>query len=833
MRALKLAFRTLAKAPIITAVAILSLALGIGANAAIFSLFDQMVLRSIPVYRPDRLVNFANPGPKPGSQSCGNAGGCDEVFSYPMFRDLEQKATGTLEGIAAHVPFGANLAYANQTISGQGLQVSGSYFPLLGLRPALGRLFTLDDDRTIGGHYVAVLGHRYWQNRLGADPSVLNRAIVINGQPMTVVGVAPRGFDGTTLGSQPDVYVPLTMRAVMVRGWEGFDDRRTYTFYLFGRLKPGATIERATAELNTVYRPIINDVEAPLQEGMSDQTMARFKAKEIVLSEGRRGQSTLHREVETPLTLLLGITAVVLLIACANIANLLLARGAGRAQEMAVRGSLGAGRWQLVGQLLLESCVLAIAGGAAGVLVARLTLGFIGSILPADAARILVLTISPGVVAFAATLSIGTGILFGLFPALHTTRPDLMTVIKAGSGQPSGARAAARFRTALVTAQIGLSMTLLVAAGLFIKSLANVSRVDLGIDTRNVVMFDISPALNGYRRERILSLYQQLEDQLAALPGVSGVTEGRVPLIAGNNWGNSVNVQGFQRGPDIDNGARFNLIGPGYFSTLGIPLVAGREFTPSDQMGAPKVAVVNQAFAKKFGVGNDAVGKFMNNTGGDSLDMQIVGLVTNAKYSEVKQETPPLYFTPYRQAERNIGAITFYLRTAVDPEGLLRTIPPLVARVDPNLPVEELKTLDRQIEDNVVIDRVIGILSAAFAALATVLAAVGLYGVLAYTVAQRTREIGLRMALGADGPNVRTMVLWQVGRMTIIGGVLGLLAAVGIARVASSLLFGMTGYDPAVLAAVVVLLTAVALSAGLVPALRASQVDPMRALRYE
>ncbi len=832
MRAFKLGLRTLAKAPVITAVAIVSLALGIGANAAIFSLFDQMVLRAVPVYQPARLVNFANPGPKPGSTSCGNVGDCDEVFSYPMFRDLEKQAHGTLEGIAAHVPFSANLAFANQTRSGEGLQVSGSYFPLLGLKPALGRLLTPDDDRSIGGQYVAVLGYRYWQDRLGSDPGVLNKTIIVNGQGLTIVGVTSRGFDGTTLGSRPDVYVPLTLRAVLVRGFEGFDDRRTYFAYLFGRLKPGAAIQQATAELNTIYRPIINDVEAPLQEGMSDQTMAHFKAKEILLADGRRGQSTLHREVKTPLTLLLLITGVVLLIACANIANLLLARGAARTQEMAIRGSLGAGRLQLVGQLLLESCLLAIAGGLAGVLVARWTLSFIGSILPADAAQILVLTISPGVLAFAGLLSIGTGILFGLFPALHTTRPDLMTVIKAGSGQPSGARAAARFRNALVTAQIGLSMTLLVAAGLFIKSLANVSRVDLGINTHNVVMFALSPALNGYQPDRIRSLYQQVEDQLAALPGVSSVTEGRVPLINGSNWGNSVNVQGFQRGPDLDNASRYNLIGPGYFSTLGVPLAAGREFTLSDEMDAPKVAVVNQAFAKKFGLGQDAVGKFMGR-GDDSLNIQIVGLVTDAKYSEVKQETPPLYFTPHRQARSNIGGMTFYARTATDPGAMLRAIPPVIARLDPNLPVEDLKTLDQQVEDNIVLDRVIGILSAAFALLATVLAAVGLYGVQAYTVAQRTREIGLRMALGADGRSVRGMVLWQVGRMTIIGGILGLAAAVGIGKVASSLLFGIKGHDPAVVTIMVVLLAAVALAAGFVPAVRASQVDPMRALRYE
>jgi predicted permease len=485
-----------------------------------------------------------------------------------------------------------------------------------------------------------------------------------------------------------------------------------------------------------------------------------------------------------------------------------------------------------VGQLLLESCLLAVLGGLGGILVAYWTLRFLGAILPAEATRMLVLSISPRVLGFAGLLSIGTGILFGLFPALHSTRPDLMTVIRAGSGQPSGARAAARFRSALVTAQIGLSMTLLVAAGLFIKSLANVSRVDLGINTHNVVMFGISPALNGYQRERILALYQQLEDQLAALPGVSGVSTGRVPLIDGSNWGSSVNVQGFQRGPDVDNGSRFNLIGPGYFSTLGVPLVAGREFTVGDAMEAPQVAVVNQAFARKFGLGNDAVGKFMGR-GADSLTIQIVGLVTDAKYSEVKQETPPLFFTPYRQAQSNIGSMTFYLRTTTDPGAILRAVPAVVARLDPNLPVEDLQTLDGQVRDNVVLDRVIGILSAAFALLATVLAAVGLYGVLAYTVAQRTREIGLRMALGADGPSVRSMVLWQVGRMTIIGGGLGLIAALGIGKVAASLLYQMNGYDPLVLGAVVLLLTAVALSAGLVPALRASQVDPMRALRYE
>jgi predicted permease len=831
MRSLRLAFRTLAKSPIISGVAVLSLALGIGANAAIYSLFDQMVLRALPVQDPGTLVNLANPGPKPGSQSCGQAGDCDEVFSYQMFRDLEARAQTGFAGIAAHVMFGANLAYQRQTVNARGLLASGSYFPLLGVRPALGRLLGPEDDRTIAGHFVAVLSHNYWANKLGADPGVLNSTIIINGQALTIVGVAARGFEGTALGARPDVFVPLTMRGVMVRGFDGFDNRRSYWAYLFGRLKPGVTIPQASTELNTIYHPIINEVEAPLQAGMSDQTMASFRAKQIVLADGRRGQSTLHGEVRTPLMLLLTITAFVLLIACANIANLLLARGAQRSQEMAVRGSLGAGRLQLMGQLLLESLVLASIGGLAGLLVARWTLSFIGSIIPAEAVASLTLTLEPGTVWFTAALSLGTGVLFGLFPALHSTRRDLMTVLRGGSGQPSGARAAARFRTGLVTVQIALSMTLLVAAGLFIKSLGNVSRVDLGLATDNVVMFSLSPVLNGYPPERIRALFQDVEDELGAIPGVTAVSAGRVALIAGNNWGNDVNVQGFERGPDVDANSRFNMVGPGYFGALGIPLVAGREFTASDALGAPEVAVVNQRFAQKFGLGGDAVGKFMSR-GGDSLNMEIVGVVTDAKYSEVKQETPPLFFTPYRQSE-SIGSMTFYARTSVDPGSVMQSVLGVVQRLDANLPVEDLKTLDQQVRDNIVMDRVIGILSAAFALLATLLAAIGLYGVLAYTVAQRTREIGLRMALGANARRVRSMVLWHVGRMTLVGGVIGILAALGIGRVASSLLFGMEGYDPVVVAAVVVLLTAVAMLAGYVPALRASQVDPMQALRYE
>ncbi len=828
---LKLAFRRLLKTPFVSIVAILSLALGIGANAAIFSLYDQTLLRPLPVQRPSELVNLSAPGPKPGSTSCNQAGNCEEVFSYPMFRDLEREQK-VFTGLAAHLGFGVNLAYQGQTVNAMGMMVSGSYFPLLGLQPALGRLLTPNDDRNIGGHFVTVLSYDYWTSRLGSNPGVLNQTIIVNGQGLTIVGVSPRGFAGTTLGSEPKVFVPITMRGLMSPGWKGFDNRQSYWAYLFGRLKPGVSIEQARAGINGVYKPIINDVEAPLQKGMSDQTMGRFRTKQLGVEPGYRGQSSIHREAKTPLLFLMAVTGIVLLIACANIANLLLARGAGRAMEMAVRLSLGAGRRQLLAQLLTESCVLAVLGGLAGLVMARWTLASIATLLPPDATNTLEFHLQGRVVLFAAALSIVTGFVFGLFPALHSTKPDLVSAIKAQSGQPTGARSAARFRTTLVTVQIALSMALLICAGLFVKSLVNVSRVDLGLKIDNIVTFAISPSLNGYEPERSKGLLQRTEQELATLPGVTGVAAARVALLAGNNWGNDVSVEGFQRGPDTDAESRYNEVNPGYFRTLGVPLMSGREFTDSDVEKSPKVAIVNEAFTKKFNLGRDAVGKHMAQGDKGPLDIEIVGVVQNAKYSEVKQEIPPLFFRPYRQSER-IGSLNYYIRGSGDPAQLLRGVPGVIARLDPNLPVEDLKTMPQQVKENVFLDRMISTLSAAFALLATILAAIGLYGVLAYTVSQRTREIGLRMALGADASRVRGMILRQVAWMTLVGGLIGIVSAYYLGKAAGSLLFELKPYDPYVMAISAVLLTVVAFGAGYIPAYRASRVHPMQALRYE
>jgi putative ABC transport system permease protein len=425
---LRVTLRGLRRAPGFAATAVTCIALGVGANAAAFSLFDELLLRPLPVHEPERLVNLGAPGPKPGNDQCDQSGSCQEVFSYPMFRDLE-RAQSAFTGVAAHKLFIASIAHGGEAVSGQGVFVSGSYFPVLGLTPALGRLLGPADDQTTGAHPVAVLGHAYWQSRLGADPGVIGRQIVVNDRSLTVVGVAPRGFEGTTLGMRPSVYVPL----VMIPDVDPFfgpraelDRRKRYWLYLFARLKPGMTIERARATTNSLYRAILADVEVPLQEGMSAPTMARFKAREVAMADGRHGQSTLRGTTRTPLIFLFGITALVVLIASANIANLFLVRGAGRATEIAVRQALGAGRRQLVTQLLAESLVIAAVGGVASLVVARATLLLIGSFLPSAELGLgpaLALEIRPSVLAFAAAVSLGTGLLFGLFPALHATRP--------------------------------------------------------------------------------------------------------------------------------------------------------------------------------------------------------------------------------------------------------------------------------------------------------------------------------------------------------------------------------------------------------------------------
>ncbi len=826
---LRLAFRSLWKTPTVTAVAVISLALGIGANAAIFSLFEQMILSSVPARSPNELVNLVATGPKSGARSTGHAGEQEAIFSYPMFRDLERMQT-SFTGLAAHSAFSANLAYGGVTLSAQGLLVSGSYFGVLGLEPAAGRLFGPDDDRTPGAHPLVVLAHGFWRRQFDANPAVVGRNLMVNGLPMTILGVAPQGFEGTTLGQNPRIFVPISMRERMIPVWQGLDNRKSYWAYLFARLAPGISRAEAESALDGRFRNILREVELPLQSGRSEEWQRRFANQHLKLEAGHRGQSSLQKEVRKPLLMLFGVSALVLLIAAANVANLLLVRATRRSGEIAVRLAIGARRHQLVAQLLGESLILATFGSAGGLLIARVTLQSLAPLLPADSGLEIGLEMSPAWWAFVAVLTLVTT-LVGLFPALHGTRRDLVTAVSSQAGrifEPGGAR---RFRAAMVVFQIALSTALLITAGLFARSLYNVSRVDLGIDVEHLATFGLSPELNGYEPEASRALFGRVEEEIRTLPGVRGVAASMVPLIAGHDWTRNVTVQGFAAGPDADTSAHFNEIGPGYFATLGIPRLAGREIEPGDDLEAPRVAVVNHSFARKFGLGDDAVGKWMHLGSGGELDVEIVGLVGDAKYSQVKQDTPPTFFLPYRQDE-GLGTINFYVRAAGDPSQLLASLRSAVARLDPNLPIDSLTTMSMQVRNNVFLDRSLSALSAAFAILATVLAGAGLYGVMAYSVVQRTREIGLRMVLGADAGRVRGLILGQVGRLTVIGAGLGVAAALALADTARSLLFGLAGNEPSIFLLAVAILALIAAGAGLLPAQRAARVEPLEALRH-
>jgi putative ABC transport system permease protein len=832
MHALHHAFRQLRQHPGFSAVVIVMLAVGIGATTAMFSMFYQVLRSNLAVEQPERLVNLGAPGPKPGGTTCTMAGDCEQVFSYPMFRDLQARQT-VLSELAGHYATFANLSYRNQTQSSRALLVSGGYFPALRIRPALGRLIGPQDDAHVGESAVAVLSYDYWQSSLGADPNVLGQTLVVNGQALTIVGVAPDGFSGTTFGWRPSVFVPLTMRWLMESNVPRSDnDRRAYWVYAFGRLAPGVSLEQARAALNTLYSGIINEVEAPLNGDLPDEAMARFRARPITVEPGARGQSIAQTLTGPVFVMLLGVAAVVLIVVCFNVANLMLVRGATRTGEMAIRSSLGANRTQLLRDLLLESAALATAGGLASIPVAVATLRGVSALVPAQLAGQLVMKLEPAATVFAAALSLGTVLLFGLLPALRASRARPGAATQMQARNTVGARGGLRFGRSLATIQVVLSMLLLVVGGLFAQSLVNLARADLGMNVDSLVTFSVSPRRNGYSNPQGMQLFDTLERELAAQPGVTSVGSSMVPLLSLANWGGVVKIDGYDLGPAADSRASTNEVNEGFFRTLSIPVLAGRSFTEADAIDTRHVAIVNEAFVRKFHLEDGAIGKRVSIEDRPLTDMEVVGVIADAKYSTVWDDVPPQVITPRRQDE-NLGALVFYVRAALPPGDVMRSIRRVVAAADPNLPVTDLLTMGKVVDDNLFTQRLIAILSGGLAALATLLTATGLYGVLAYSVAQRTRELGLRLALGATAAGLRTMVLKQVATIALIGMPIGLALGVALGQAAKALLFELKGYDPIVLAGAVVLLTGVVLAAGYLPARRASSVEPMEALRYE
>ena len=825
---LRYALRTLRKSPLFTIVAVFSLALGIGANTAIFTLVHQLILELLPVKHPEELVLLTSRGEHYGSNTGRNA------ISYPMYQDFRDK-NQVFSGMFCKFGTNFSLSFEGRTELVSGELVSGNYFPVLGVGAAVGRVFNASDDLIQGGHPLAVLSYGFWKTRFAGNRNVVGTRILVNGYPLTIVGVSQAGFDGVEVGASPQIRIPMTMKKEVTSFFYSLNDRRGRFAQAFGRLKPGMTLQAAKAGLQPLFHQILQmEVQEKDFARTTEYTKQQFLKMWMDVLPASKGRSDLRRQFTNPLWALMAIVGLVLLIACSNVANLLIARATARQKEIAVRLALGASRRRLICQLLEESVLLSAAGGLTGLALAvwmdRTLIGF----LPAGVSPLTVSSVPDGrVLAFTFAVAVLTGLLFGLAPALQATRPELSGTLKDQAGSVVGGTAVG-LRKSLVVAQVSLSLLLLIGAGLFIRSLRNLRDLNPGFRTENLLTFAMDPTLNGYKPERSLQFYRQLTDRMNALPGVKSAALAVVQILDGNEWDQTVTVEGYAAKQGENVGPHMQFISPRFFETMGIPVLLGRDFTIQDENGAPKVAVVNEKLARRYFGGANAIGRHVGLGGnpGTKTDIEIVGVVKDTKYESLRDEIPYELYLPYRQMPFTVG-MTAYLRTEANPENMFSLLRRTVREVDSSVPVYHMRTLEQQLDKSLMSERLLATLSAIFGCLATLLAAVGLYGVMAYMVARRTREIGIRMALGASGGSVVWIVMREVLLLALVGLAVGLPSAWALTRLVETQLFGIQPADPLTMTAAAIGIASVAALAGYFPARRATAVDPMQALRWE